>query len=142
MVGHASYSPNVSHTGAWGSYLGGEFRIDLPKLTLPQGNELGWLLAAERGHADFGNTTLGDYALPSYTHWRLGLTFTYDALSFDLSYHDTSLTKENCFVHTGDPAAAPGGIVSLSNPDGLRSRLCGQALVGTLSFEFNASKAK
>jgi len=68
LVGHASYSPNVSHTGAWGSYLAGEFRIDLPKLTLPQGNELGWLLAAELGHADFGNTTLGDYALPSYTH--------------------------------------------------------------------------
>jgi hypothetical protein len=136
------YDGVLPEAGAWGSYASGEIRVDLPKLTLPQGNELDWLLAAELGHADFGTTTLGDYALPSYTHWRLGLAFTHDALSFDLSYHDSNLSKEDCFVLTGDPAATPGGIATLSNPNGLRSRLCGQALVGTLSFEFNASKAK
>lgn len=143
LIGHMTYAPNASNTGAWGGYASGELRIDLPKFTLAQSKELGWVLAAELGHARFGNTTLGDYALPSYTHWRFGLSFTYDMLSFDLSYHDTSLSKEDCFVQTGDPAAVPGGSVNpSSNPEGLRSRLCGRALVATLSFEFNPSKLK
>lgn len=71
-----------------------------------------------------------------------GLAFRHAPLRFDLSYHDTNLTKEDCFVQTGDLAATPGGSVNpSSNPGGLRSGLCGRALVGTLSFEFEASKS-
>ena len=142
LAGLATYSPYVSHTGAWGSYAAGTITFDLPKLVLAQGRTLDWTLAAELGHARFGNTTLGDYALPAYTHWRLGLAFRHAPLRFDLSYHDTNLTKEDCYVQTGDLAATPGGSVNpSSNPAGLRSGLCGRALVGTLSFEFEASKS-
>jgi hypothetical protein len=31
------------------------------------------------------------------------LTFTYKAFNLDLRYYDTNLSKENCFVYTGDP---------------------------------------
>lgn len=142
LAGQATYSPNLSHTGAWGSYAAATITFDLPKLVLAQGRTLDWTLAAELGHARFGNTTLGDYALPAYTHWRLGLAFRHAPLRFDLSYHDTNLTKEDCYVQTGDLAATPGGSVNpSSNPAGLRSGLCGRALVGTLSFEFEASKS-
>ena len=143
LAGQATYSPNVSHTGAWGSYAAGTITFDLPKLMLAQGRTVDWTLAAELGHARFGNTSLGDYALPAYTHWRLGLAFRHASLKFDLSYHDTNLTKEDCFVQTGDLAATPGGSVNpSSNPTGLRSGLCGRTLVGTLTFEFEASKSE
>jgi hypothetical protein len=73
--------------------------------------------------------------LPSYAHWRLGTGFKYDLVSFDLSYHDTNLSKEDCFVLAGD-SATPGVGRFGSNPGGLQSNLCGRALVATLSFEF------
>ena len=59
-------------------------------------------------------------------------------MNLDLRYHDTNLSKENCFLFTGDPGAAPGGRVDLlSNPQGLTSRWCGAALVAKLWFELN-----
>ena len=39
------------------------------------------------------------------------LTFTRKVFNLDLRYHDTNLTKENCFVFTGDPNARPGGSI-------------------------------
>jgi hypothetical protein len=64
-------------------------------------------------------------------------------LTLDLSYYDTNLSKEDCFVFTGDPMATPGGAVDpVSNPDGLRSRLCGATFVGALSVKFKESDLK
>ena len=66
------------------------------------------------------------------------MTFTYKVLNLDLRYHDTNLTKENCFVFTGDPNALPGGRVDpLTNPEGLTSRWCGAAFVAKLWFALN-----
>ena len=43
-----------------------------------------------------------------------------------LNYTDTNLSKENCFIMTGDLGALPGGIANPgNNPFGLRSALCG-----------------
>jgi uncharacterized protein (TIGR02001 family) len=50
----------------------------------------------------------------------------------------TSLSKENCYVLTGDLGAVPGGVGNPgNNPTGLRSRLCGAIFSATLGFEFN-----
>jgi hypothetical protein len=39
--------------------------------------------------------------------------------------------------------ATPGGIPNpINNPDGLRSRLCGAALVGTVTWNFDLSGLK
>ena len=61
-------------------------------------------------------------------------------MSFDLSYHDTNLSKEDCFVLAGD-LATPGGGGSGANTGGLQSNLCGRALVATLSFEFKPPRS-
>ena len=42
------------------------------------------------------------------------MTFTYKIFNLDLRYYDTNLSKENCFVLTGDPNARPGGTSNLS----------------------------
>ena len=65
-----------------------------------------------------------------------------------MNYQDTNLSKESCFVLTGDTSAG-GTIAAVSdtgfrrftdNTDGLRSDLCGRAIVGVLSFEFSPPK--
>jgi hypothetical protein len=139
IVGRATYAPNSWNSGAWGAYGSGEIKIDLPKFKLPNRNEVTWALGVEFGHQSFGTTSQGS-ALPSYAHWRLGAAFKYDVVSFDLSYHDTHLSKEACFVLAGD-SATPGVGRFGDNPGGLQSNLCGRALVATLSFEFKPPRS-
>ena len=58
--------------------------------------------------------------------------------NLDLRYYDTNLSKESCFVFTGDPNARPGGRPDpVTNPDGLTSRWCGATFVAKLWFELN-----
>jgi uncharacterized protein (TIGR02001 family) len=139
IVGRATYAPNSWNSGAWGAYGSGEIKIDLPKFKLPNRNEVAWTLGAELGHQSFGTTSQGS-ALPSYAHWRISAVFKYDVLSLDLSYHDTNLSKEDCFVLAGD-SATPGVGRFGANPGGMQSNLCGRSLVATLAFEFKPPRS-
>lgn len=138
-----AYAPNVWQTGAWGTYAAGALSLDLPSEFLPSG--VGWALSADLGRSQFGRTSSGGgvsaagggLPLPAYTNWRAGLTFTYNALKLGLNYTDTTLSKEHCYVMTGDLAALPGGVTSADNPTGLRSALCGATFSATLGFEIN-----
>jgi len=57
--------------------------------------------------------------------------------SLDLRYHDTNLSKENCFVFTGDPNATLGGQTTMTNPEGLTSNWCSATFVAKFGFELN-----
>jgi uncharacterized protein (TIGR02001 family) len=144
LKGQVASSPNVSGTGAWGTYSEAGVEIDLSPWRILPG--IGWQLHASAGYWRFGSTSpaLGGLPLPAYTNWLIGLEFNYnDHLLLDLSYADTNLAKEDCFIFTGDPMATPGGVVNpITNPDGLRSRLCGAAFVATLTAKFDLSDLK
>ncbi len=132
-----AHAPNYANTGAWASYALARVNVDLPATALPSG--VTWSISADLGRQWAGrvSTALGSYTLPSYSHWRAGLAFAHQPLTLDLSYHQSSLSKEDCFVLTGDPGAVPGGSISLAaNPRGLRSNWCGAAFIATLSYEF------
>jgi hypothetical protein len=91
------------------------------------------------GYSWFGNQApqLGGFALPAYLNWQAGVTFTYKVFNLDLRYYDTNLSKENCFVLTGDPNARPGGRIDLiTNPAGLISNWCGATIVAKAWFAF------
>lgn len=133
-----AWSPNVSNTGAWGRYYAAGFSYDLPRATLPNG--IGVSVSGSLGYSRFGDMdeVLGGYPLPSYLNWNAGATFTWKTLNFDLRYYDTNLSKENCYIYTGDTNAVAGGAVDpLRNPDGLRSRWCGATFVAKLVFATN-----
>ena len=142
-----AYAPNVWQSGAWGTYAAGSFALDLPSGFLPPG--LGWTLSADVGRSLFGPTTptgggvnadAGGLPLPAYTNWRAGLTFSYNVFKVALNYTDTNLSKENCYVMTGDLAAISGGVINPgNNPMGLRSNLCGAVFSATLGFEVTPS---
>jgi uncharacterized protein (TIGR02001 family) len=134
-AGGFAYSPNISNTGAWGWYAAAGLGFDVPASRLPP--NLGVSFTAAAGYSWFGNqyASLGGFALPAYLNWQAGVTFTHKALNLDLRYYDTNLSKENCYVFTGDPNARPGGHSDpVTNPDGLTSRWCSAAFVAKLWF--------
>jgi uncharacterized protein (TIGR02001 family) len=138
IAGGFAYSPNVSNTGAWGRYAAVGLGLELPSRLLPK--DLGALISGSVGYSRFGNMDelLGGFPLPAYTNWNAGITFTYKMFNFDVRYYDTNLSRENCYIYTGDTNAVPGGVADpLRNPDGLMSRWCGATVVGKLYFALN-----
>jgi hypothetical protein len=132
------YSPNVSNTGAWSQYVAAGVGFDLPSRLLPQ--DLGVSFTTAAGYSWFGNQApdLGGFPLPAYLNWQAGVTFTHKTFNLDLRYYGTNLSKENCFVFTGDPNARPGGRVDpVTNPAGLVSNWCGATIVAKAWFAFN-----
>ena len=133
-----AYSPNVSNTGAWSQYAAAGLGYEVPSRLLPKDFSIS--LTGAAGYSWFGiqAPALGGFALPSYLNWQAGVTFTYKSINFDLRYYDTNLSKENCFVFTGDPNAVPGGRVDpITNPGGLVSRWCSATVVSKLWFAWN-----
>jgi len=132
-----AYSPNVSNTGASSQYVAAGLGFDVPGRLLPQ--NLGVSFTTAAGYSWFGNQApqLGGFPLPAYLNWQAGVTFTHKVFNLDLRYYDTNLSKENCFVFTGDLNARPGGRVDLvTNPAGLVSNWCGATFVAKAWFAF------
>ena len=133
-----AYSPNFSNTGAWSKYAAFGLGIDLPSSVLPK--DVAASVTAGVGYYWFGNQSaaLGGFALPAYYNWNAGLTFKRKIFSLDLRYYDTNLSKENCFVFTGDPNASPGGQINpLTNPEGLTSGWSSATFVAKFGFELD-----
>jgi uncharacterized protein (TIGR02001 family) len=138
FAGGFAYSPNVSNTGAWSKYAAFGLGLELPRNTLPQNVTAS--LTGGAGYSWFGNQSeaLGGFPLPPYVNWNAGITFTHKSINLDLRYYDTSLSKENCFVLTGDPNATPGGNINpVTNPEGLTSGWCSATLVAKVWLALN-----
>ena len=136
MQAGSGFSPNYSNTGAWSNYTAFGIGIDLPrKLLRPD------FMAAATGGAGyfwFGNQSaaLGGFPLPAYLNWNVGVTFSQKNLHFDLRYDDTNLSKEQCFVLTGDLNGGLGGRIDAVTPgrpyvELVQCDLCWQILVRT-----------
>jgi uncharacterized protein (TIGR02001 family) len=122
---NAYYAPDYSRTGAWENYdsIDAKYTFDS-----------GLAISGELGRQSFGTTKATAmetaHKLPDYTYWNLGFSYTYKALTFDLRYFATTLSKQSCFLitGTGQPAAGSNG--------------CDPALVATLSWNTGLSGLK
>ena len=135
VAGGFAYSPNVSNTGAWSKYAAFGLGVDLPRNALPQ--KVTASVTGIAGYYWFGNQSpaLGGFPLPAYLNWNAGVTFNREIFNLDLRYYDTNLSKEDCFVFTGDPNAAAGGSIDpVRNPLGLMSRWCSATFVAKFWF--------
>lgn len=118
---------NVFHAWDWlgsgadATYASVTARYNLPFLE-------GLAVSGELGHYWLGTTAanLGSVALPDYAYWNAGVSYTYKIATLDLRYHDTNLSKRECFTLSGDPR----GFVN-----GGRSNWCSPAFVASLSFD-------
>ena len=126
---NAYYAWDWLGTGASGTYASVTAKYNLPFLE-------GLAISGELGRYWIGTPNASIYFpapvnLPDYTYWNAGLSYTWKNLTADVRYHDTSLSKTECFALTADPR----GIVSGSG----RSKWCNPTVVGTLSFDITAS---
>jgi uncharacterized protein (TIGR02001 family) len=139
LVAHASHAPSFANTGAPETLLSGSAIVKAPRNWLPAG--FGAYLSGELAHQWIGTTNTGA-DLPDYLLWNAGVGLVYKAFTFDLRYHDTNMSKEECAILTGDLGAVPGGVPSALNPLGLRSNWCSAAVVGRLSFDTTLSQLR
>jgi hypothetical protein len=137
LVTHVSHAPSFANLGATETLWSGTAIVSGPRNWPAPG--WGSYLSGEVGRQWMGVIDAG-IDLPDYAFWNVGVGLTYKAFTFDLRYHDTTLSKEECAVLTGDLGAIPGGIPSAANPLGLRSNWCGAAIVGKLSFDLSLAK--
>jgi uncharacterized protein (TIGR02001 family) len=138
IAGGFAYTPNSSNTGAWSWYAAGGIGYDVPQRLLPK--DVSVSFTAGGGYSWFGNQSavLGGFPLPDYLNWQAGVTFSHGMVNLDLRYYDTNLSKENCYVFTGDPNAQPGGRIDpITNPEGLVSRWCSAAFVAKVWLALN-----
>jgi uncharacterized protein (TIGR02001 family) len=121
----SAYSPNYSNTGAWSDYSAFGVAVALPHKSLPR--DVAVSVSGGAGYFWFGNqaASLGGFALPAYLNWNAGVTFVQKNLHFDLRYYDTNLSRQQCFVLTGDLNGGFGGQINpVSNPLGRVSNRC------------------
>jgi len=122
---NAYYAPDYSRTGAWENFdsINAKYTFDS-----------GLAISGELGRQSFGTTkatgTDTAHKLPDYTYWNLGFSYTYKALTFDLRYLATTLSKQSCFLITGTGQAAAG------------SNGCSPAFVATLSWNTSLAGLK
>ena len=122
---NAYYAPNYSRTGAWENYnsIAAKYTFDS-----------GLAISGELGRQSFGTTnataTAAAQKLPDYTYWNMGFSYIYKALTFDLRYFATTLSKQSCFLITGTGQVTAG------------SNGCNPAVVATLSWNMTLSDLK
>jgi len=90
--------------------------VGLPRNTLPQ--DVTASLTGSAGYYWFGSqsASLVEFPLPAYLNWNAGVTLTRRIFNLDLRYYDTNLSKEDCFVFTGDPNATPNANLNFLAP--------------------------
>lgn len=135
----ATFGANVFYawdwlgTGATGTYGSLTAKYNLPFLE-------GLSVSGEFGRYWLGTTSTNiafptPIRLPDYNYWNVGLSYTYKNLTADVRYHDTNLSKANCFLLTSEPR----GINRGNAGGGYTSNWCNPTVVGTLSFDITAS---
>jgi len=129
-----TFGANVFHARNWlGTHASGTYASLTAKYSLPEGFlgglPSGFALSGELGHYWLGTTSpqLGSVRLPDYMYWNAGLSYTWKNFTLDLRYHDTNLSRSDCFTLTTDPE----GVFTGSG----RSNWCGAAFVATAAFD-------
>lgn len=117
-------------SGAPGTYANLTAKYNLPFLE-------GLFVSGELGHYALGTTApqLGSVRLPDYTYWNAGVGYAWKNFTADLRYHDTTLSKAECFVNTTDPR----GIIRQAATGIGTSNWCSPAVIATLSIDITAS---
>jgi uncharacterized protein (TIGR02001 family) len=147
VTGDVYYSPSWLNSGAYGLFASGIVKLTAPGTWFPK--DWGAYFQGELGHYWFG-TTDSFYAVlptfptgikyPDYTTWNLGVAITYKVFTLDLRYWDTTLSKADCNVLTGDHTASINpGAVTPTNPSGLQSNWCGATFVAKLSADLTVN---
>ena len=123
-----NYTPSYIDTHAPGTYTSITAKYTIGDFALS--GELGrqFLGTTDLAHAPY----FGPRNLPDYTYYNVGASYTYKFATLDLRFHGSSLSKLQCQQITSPTTVPFTG----------SSKLCGTAVVGTLSFALQAKDLK
>jgi uncharacterized protein (TIGR02001 family) len=120
VTGNIWWSSDFVNTGANSLYLSVVPKINIPVASLPN---LGFYVSGELGKQWVKKTDTG-FNPPDYWTWNVGGGVTYKAMTLDVRYTDTNLSKKECYEFSG-----------------ARS-WCGSTVVGKIAFDTSLSKIK
>jgi hypothetical protein len=142
------YSPSVLNSGADGLYISGNAKYTFP--ALPRSGAQ-FYVSGEVGYWDIGTSDafygttvpspLGGGPFPngipyvSYTHWNVGVGFTWKVFTVEVRYSDTDLSRGDCNAFTSDQTATFNGSFTPINPLGFGSNWCGQRVYGKIAVD-------
>ena len=152
--GQVFYSPNVSNTGANGTYAAGTIKFTAPTTGTPLPMDVGFYASADGGYwwlgtsdafygTGFGTQFADGIPYTSYANWDAGFGFTWKVFTLDFRYYGSNLSKGDCNAFTSDhTASGPTTYGSAINPGGLGSNWCSQVFVVKLSSDLTLANLK
>jgi uncharacterized protein (TIGR02001 family) len=152
--GQVYYSPNVSNTGANGTYVAGTIKYTAPAgMALPK--DVGWYASVDGGYwwlgtsdAFYGAVSPGNPGFvngvpyKSFANLDAGFGFTWKVFTLDFRYTWSGLNKGDCNAFTSDHTAVGGGFVTAINPGGVGSNWCSQTFLVKLSSDLTLANLK
>jgi uncharacterized protein (TIGR02001 family) len=120
ITGNIWWSSDFVNTGAEELYLSIVPKVNIPVASMPN---LGFYISGEVGKQWVKKTDSG-FNPPDYWTWNVGGGVTYKAMTVDVRYTDTNLSKNECYAFAG-----------------ARS-WCGSTVVGKIAFDTSLNKLK
>jgi uncharacterized protein (TIGR02001 family) len=152
--GQVYYSPNVSNTGANGTYVAGTLKYTAPA-GMPLPKDVGWYASVDGGYWWLGTSDAfyGTAAFPagikytSFANVDAGIGFTYKVFTLDFRGYWSGLNKGDCNAFTSDHTTFTAGNTTAINPPGLfatglGSNWCSPTFVVKLSSDLTLANLK
>jgi uncharacterized protein (TIGR02001 family) len=151
--GQVYYSPNVSNTGANGTYLAGTLKYTAPSGMVPLPNGIGWYASVDAGYWWLGTSDsfygivspLGFFPAgikyTSFANVDYGFGFTWKVFTLDFRGYWSGLSKADCNAFTSDHTAS-GVAPSAINGFGPSSNWCSPTFVVKLSSDLTLANLK
>jgi uncharacterized protein (TIGR02001 family) len=154
--GQVYYSPNVSNTGANGTYAAGTIKYTAPA-GMPLPKDVGWYASIDGGYWWLGTSDAfyGTLAFPagvkyvSFANIDYGFGFTWKVFTLDFRGYWSGLNKGDCNAFTSDHTAfGVNSNITTINPGtagggfGLGSNWCSPTFVVKLSSDLTLANLK
>jgi uncharacterized protein (TIGR02001 family) len=120
ITGNLWWSADYANTGGNDLYLSLAPKINLPISSI---SDVAFYVSGELGKQWLGKNDF-DFNPKDFWTWNVGGGMTYKAMTLDLRYSDTNLTRDECFGNTG-----------------ARS-WCGSTVMGKIAFDTSLNKLK
>lgn len=141
-----AYDPNWNNYGAEAFYYEGNAKLTIPDTGFSVSGAFGRYQLGYARNVPYGFSIIDPkqsfapffgkgFKFASYYTWNIGASYNYKAVTFDVRYSGTNLSKAACAVSTSDPAANLGfGLGGIG-----RSNWCDGRVMATISVDFSSS---
>jgi uncharacterized protein (TIGR02001 family) len=154
LGGQVFYSPSVSNSGAWGTYVAGTIKYTAPS-GMPLPKDVGFYASVDGGYWWLGTSDafygvispghpsfVGGVPYTSFANVDFGIGFTWKVFTLDIRGYWSGLNKGDCNAFTSDHTALATGNVTPINPGGIGSNWCSPTAVVKLSSDLTLANLK